>query len=101
MLKYTITYICLLFHVGYLLSRCEGKTGSPERPLSDLGLISYRGYWTEIVLGFLNDSEDNAISIRGMIFKVLNEPIMITSALYITNTALYITYKLLYSICRH
>ena len=53
------------------MSRSEGKTGSPERPLSDLGLISYRSYWTEIVLGFLNDNEDNAISIRGITFNVL------------------------------
>ncbi|CAB3998214.1 Histone acetyltransferase KAT7, partial [Paramuricea clavata] len=54
----------MLVSFSYLLSRSEGKTGSPERPLSDLGLISYRSYWTEIVLGFLNDSEDNAISIK-------------------------------------
>lgn len=55
----------LLFILGYLLSRSENKTGSPERPLSDLGLISYRSYWTEIVLGFMNNNEDSAISIKG------------------------------------
>ena len=38
---------------GYLLTRQEDKMGSPERPLSDLGLISYRSYWREVILTYM------------------------------------------------
>lgn len=47
----------LLIEFSYTLSKREGKQGSPEKPLSDLGLLSYRAYWQETVVDALLEAK--------------------------------------------
>ncbi|OJT12859.1 Histone acetyltransferase KAT8 [Trametes pubescens] len=45
-------YGMLLIEFSYELSRRAGKVGTPERPLSDLGLRSYLTYWISTLVRF-------------------------------------------------
>ncbi|KAI0872592.1 hypothetical protein GGS24DRAFT_466986 [Hypoxylon argillaceum] len=60
----------LLIDFSYLLTRVEEKSGSPEKPLSDMGLVSYRNYWRLVLCKYLIEHvpedklEKRGISIR-------------------------------------
>uniref|UniRef100_A0A8B9H4H6 Histone acetyltransferase n=1 Tax=Astyanax mexicanus TaxID=7994 RepID=A0A8B9H4H6_ASTMX len=71
----------MLIDFSYLLSKVEEKVGSPERPLSDLGLISYRSYWKEVLLRYLYNFQGKEISIKEISQETAVNPVDIVSTL--------------------
>jgi histone acetyltransferase MYST1 len=53
-----------MISLSYELGKLEKKTGGPEKPLSDLGRVSYESYWSQVLLSILKDrSENDPISV--------------------------------------
>lgn len=53
-----------LIQLSYELTRREGKTGSPEKPLSDLGAVSYRSFWTYELLILLQKERAKHLDVQ-------------------------------------
>jgi len=69
----------LLISFSYELSKTEGKTGSPEKPLSDLGLLSYRSYWIDTILAYLyNHKGETSINEISRVTSITNDDVLHT-----------------------
>lgn len=64
----------LLIDFSYLLTRVEKKTGSPEKPLSDMGLVSYRNYWRLVLCQYFADHvSDSKSELAGLSIKQISD----------------------------
>jgi len=70
-----------LIEFSYELSLKEGKSGSPEKPLSDLGHRSYVSWWTQRLLKELLENEDRPLSIQDLIQRTAIEAVDIVYVL--------------------
>jgi histone acetyltransferase MYST1 len=58
-----------LIQLSYEITRREGKTGSPEKPLSDLGRLSYSSFWAFELLTRLRIGSRTIPSIKEISFQ--------------------------------
>lgn len=79
----------LLIAFSYELSRQEGKVGSPEKPLSDLGKLSYRSYWSWVLLKELRDYNRGSLTIKNLSLKTSISQTDIISTLQSMNMIKY------------
>ena len=77
-----------LIQMSYELSKIEQKVGTPERPLSDLGRVSYHGYWSRIILQLIQKRE-GSVSIKEISDATAIRPDDIISTLHQLNLIQY------------
>jgi len=69
-----------LIEFSYELSKRENKIGSPEKPLSDLGLVGYRTYWQSVLLRIIKNNPKMNFTLRelSLLTSIRHEDIVST-----------------------
>lgn len=69
-----------LIAFSYELSKKEEKVGSPEKPLSDLGAVSYKSYWASTLLTVLKNYPGRQLSVLDLtrMTSILTEDVVAT-----------------------
>lgn len=80
--KFLITF-------SYELSKLENLVGSPEKPLSDLGLLGYRSYWSQVLVDLLRNEKTSALSIYAISQKTMMKTEDIVGTLQALNLIQY------------
>lgn len=57
----------LLINMSYELSKIDGNIGTPERPLSDLGRLSYLSFWTQKIIEYIKSLEGQAFNLSDIV----------------------------------
>lgn len=55
-----------LIEFSYLLSKRENMPGTPEKPLSDLGRISYESFWKSKILFYIKQNLSDQITVEAL-----------------------------------
>jgi histone acetyltransferase MYST1 len=67
-----------LIAFSYELSKMDGVIGSPEKPLSDLGKLSYRSYWSWVLLECLRNCRQGPQALQQVTPRELSSKTSIT-----------------------
>ncbi|GAB0492775.1 hypothetical protein MMPV_004044 [Pyropia vietnamensis] len=78
-----------LIAFSYELSKLEGKVGSPEKPLSDLGLLGYRSYWSQVLVDLLRAESGAALSVTEISARTMMKTDDIVSTLQVLGLIQY------------
>ncbi|CAI5439010.1 unnamed protein product [Caenorhabditis angaria] len=80
----------MLIDMSYALSRKELKIGSPEHPLSDLGILAYGGYWRSSILCYLRSIRNHHnVTIKEISLNTRIHPVDIVNQLLKDKMLLY------------